>query len=1696
MQSEQLFNIIAGLHKLTTYLRVSDDTAENLRRTLRGVFAALDIVLTVVGGPVKIAFKALTQLLGYFNLDILDVTAGIGDAIVRFRDWIDSTLDFTKAFDKVIPVVKDFAAVIKNWFKEFENSEFYKVGENIVQGLIDGIKEKGAKVWEAAIELGRKILEKLKEILGIHSPSTETFEIGENLIQGLVNGISSGFKWIVESIRNIGSTIINTFKELDFGPMAEPITEALINFKKFISGFDWKTLLAIIPIGVVLVIVKQIYDISKTLADGIDSLNGVVKGFANIENAFAGVLKSFSKNIKAEALKKIATSILMLAGAVLVLSFIPLAKLWNAVGVIAALSVILVGLSFAIDKLNSASVKLGKGGLELSGLRSTILSLGVTLLLLTGVIKILGNMKQEEATAGFIRLGILAGGIVTALLAISLIALIPSKNLDRVCGVMIKLSIAMAAMLIVCKLTKTLNADDVKPALAFIGAFLGLLALVNIIGIVTSKNVNKLGGLMIKLSIAMALMIGVCKLAAKLKPEELDAAKKFGTEFLKFLGILTLITSVGSFISGGKSSKIGGTLLGVSAAMLLMVGVCKLAAKITPEEMNAATEFIVRFLAFLGVVVLITNFSESAGKLAGTLLAMSVAIGTMAGIAILLGLVPTEMLVKGIAAVSALGLVMTAMIWATRGASECMKSIIAMAAAVAIMTGALVLLARIPWQELLPATLSLSSTMLAFAGAMRIIGGMSDISGKALGAIGIMVLVIGMIGGALYFLSGLPLENTLAACMSLSVAMLAFAGAMRIIGGMAEPSTKALIAIGVMTLVVGALGAVLYALRGVDPSQALGIVGAISLFLAAMLAVCYAAKFLGAVAGSAIPGLLILVGFIGALGLVVIGLADLAMDVIAGMPKLGQNLSDFMTNVQPFIDGIQNIPDNISDQIGKLCGAILKLTGTEILNAIADFLSGGSSLADLGNELKTFGQGVAEFTSSIGNIDTAVNSIGKIADIQEKIEGTDLSDLSTLGGQLKDYSNKVSEISVEAVSASINMATRLRNFISSLVGINTSGVGPFKDAITQLGTISISQIVATFSASTAVLTNAGARMMTAVSSGIRSHMNVVIQEIGIVLNQTLVKMVGFIPQFQTAGIRLMSGFMLGINSRRVMVAASVTLMLSSAVTTVNGYYDDFYDAGSYVLDGFVDGISANTFKAEAEATAMAEAALEAAKEALGIASPSKEAAAIGNFTVEGFVNGIKEKTAAAKEEAAKLGESALNGLKSYINLNSPVDIGASISQNIGAGITNDMSAEEAAKKKAQNITDAFNAELDKLSLDQKTLDLEHQLWADTDGKNSSEKETSVRELEKLNKEIDIQNQRVQLADQEYQITIKEFGETAEETQKAYNKLLEEKIKTSELAAQVDESIAKEFNSHKSAMKAYADWMNENGGKLLDQGFSLREVRNAAMKETGYSGGGGSGGGSDDGSDDDYDERADAITDYYSSHSYSEVKSYCQDISYDDWYELGGYASEGFSDGVESNSSSVIDAVSDFAASVVDAVSDALGINSPSKVLYEIGSYTVAGFNNALKDGQDEIEKTATFGFGNAIAKVKDMINNGMDAQPMIRPVLDLSEIQNGANQLNGLFADRTMAIANLNASMSYRNGNGLNDAIDRLHSMNARSNSEVVSAISELRGDFGSLVNAIGSLHIRMDSGTVVGELIGKIDSGLGQIANYKGRGN
>ena len=133
--------------------------------------------------------------------------------------------------------------------------------------------------------------------------------------------------------------------------------------------------------------------------------------------------------------------------------------------------------------------------------------------------------------------------------------------------------------------------------------------------------------------------------------------------------------------------------------------------------------------------------------------------------------------------------------------------------------------------------------------------------------------------------------------------------------------------------------------------------------------------------------------------------------------------------------------------------------------------------------------------------------------------------------------------------------------------------------------------------------------------------------------------------------------------------------------------------------------------------------------------------------------------------------------------------------------------------------------------------------------------------------------------------------------------------------------------------------------------------------------------------------------------------------YTDFYNAGVYLVEGFANGIDEYTWYAEARARAMARAAARAAEAELDINSPSKVGYRIGGFFGLGFVNSLIDYTDKSYKAGTSmaasakeGLRNAVAKIGEFIDDGIDAQPTIRPVLDLSQVQEGAGRLSSLLS--------------------------------------------------------------------------------------------
>ena len=216
-----------------------------------------------------------------------------------------------------------------------------------------------------------------------------------------------------------------------------------------------------------------------------------------------------------------------------------------------------------------------------------------------------------------------------------------------------------------------------------------------------------------------------------------------------------------------------------------------------------------------------------------------------------------------------------------------------------------------------------------------------------------------------------------------------------------------------------------------------------------------------------------------------------------------------------------------------------------------------------------------------------------------------------------------------------------------------------------------------------------------------------------------------------------------------------------------------------------------------------------------------------------------------------------------------------------------------------------------------------------------------------------------------------------------------------------------------------------------------------------------------------------------------------------WTETGQQIPAGLAEGVAMSKSTFLDELTNMALAGVEAVKSTLEINSPSRVFRELGNFTGLGFVNGLADYAEKsyaaganMADYATDGLSTAMSIVGDLLNGDMDTQPTIRPVLDLSNVMHGAEQLDSLFyPQRTIGLAGqacLAFAESGRNG-GTTVNVD---------NDDVVEELRALRSEMAEMTERMERMRVVLDTGTLVGEMAGPMDNALGQRAARRGRGN
>ena len=166
------------------------------------------------------------------------------------------------------------------------------------------------------------------------------------------------------------------------------------------------------------------------------------------------------------------------------------------------------------------------------------------------------------------------------------------------------------------------------------------------------------------------------------------------------------------------------------------------------------------------------------------------------------------------------------------------------------------------------------------------------------------------------------------------------------------------------------------------------------------------------------------------------------------------------------------------------------------------------------------------------------------------------------------------------------------------------------------------------------------------------------------------------------------------------------------------------------------------------------------------------------------------------------------------------------------------------------------------------------------------------------------------------------------------------------------------------------------------------------------------------------------------------------------WQAGADLIQGFINGIGSMGTAVVEKATEIAGGAVEAVKNFLGIHSPSRVFREIGKFTVEGMVVGLdkyaymaEESAGELASGVLNNVRNPLKNVSKILNDEIDVNPKITPVIDLSNVSEGTKLLSNMLADQDMQINARSGSIA--------GSVGKIQ--NKYDNSDVIAALNGLK---------------------------------------------
>lgn len=1665
MTGKQLAEITERIRDLTAKFKMGEESSKNLKNTFKGVFAVLDIV----GQAFKAVAGGVGELIGLFlpaGNGVLSLTGSFGEYLVKLDETVKKTDVFGKAVSTVVDIVKTAITFVKTAgekVKEFGKTageKFDFPGFELFHSFLERVHDRMAQIGDGAgkmksgvivaFEMMGEALEKCKFLKVMEALWTAVKVIAG----GIADAVGTMMGTLAEKLGDADfSGVLDVLNSIAVGGIALSISKFLKSVTEPLEGLNgvlegvtgildgvrgcfeaYQTNLkagTLLKIGAAIALLAgSIVAISLIDSDKLSaSLGAITVLFANLLGAMAIFNKISSDTGKVAkactAMIAMSVAVSILAGALKKVSDLDWGELARGLVGIAGLTTIVVASSKAMA---SGQKQVMKGA-------TSLIIFGAAIKILASACKDLSKLQWDELGRGLTGVGVLFAEIAVFLR----VAKFNGKMLSTATGIVI-LAAAMKVLASACKDFGQMEWSEIGKGLAGIGGLLAELAIfTNLAG--NAKHVMSTGVALIAIGAAMKIFASAVKDFGQLQWDEIGRG-------LTAMGGALAEVAIAVNLMPKNMIGIGTGLVIVGAALEIIANCMSKFGGMQWEEIGRGLTVMGGALAELAISL---NFMKGTIGGSAALLIASGALAVLAPVLSILGALSWEAIAKGLISIAGAftiigvaGAVLTPLV----------PTILALSGAFALIgVGVLTIGAGLLAAGTGLSALAIGFTALATAGAAGATAIVAALTVIVTGIAGLIPAVLTKVGEGIIaickviaagapaigeavkavvltlidvFVSCVPqlADGALQLVVGVLAALathtpqivdLAFKFIIGILEGIAS-NLPSLIKAGIDVLMAFFTG-VVDALRGIDTGALLKGIAGIGLLSAIMLALSATAALVpGAMAGilgmgavvaemalvlaavgllSKLPGLSWLIGEGGkllqgigtAIGQFVGGIVGGFMSGVSSQfPQIGADLSAFMNNVQPFLQGASQIQPSMMDGVKALAETVLILTAADILQGLTSWLTGGSSLSKFGEELVPFGEAMRDFSLAIGNMDGEIvanaATAGKaLAEMAATIPNTGglvsffagENDMTAFGKQLvpfgeamKQFGDAITGLDANAVTeaaiagkAMAEMATTIPNsggVVGFFAGENDMGefgkhLVPFGEAMKAFG-----DAVRGLEPDAIVNSATAGKALIELANTVPNTGGVVAFFTG---NNDVDTFGEKLAPFGEA-MKAYSEAIMGMDSAAITnsaTAGKALVELANTIPNTGGLVSWFTgdnDLGSFgdSLVQFGSGIKSYSDSISGIDTGIMSSVITQVNRLVEMA---KGMAELDTSGMSGFSTALTQ-----------LGN---NGIDSFINVFT--DASGRVTSAATSMLTTFINAANAQKS---NMTSTFTT----MMQDVLTTLTNYQTQFNTAGSTLMTKFITGIKSQDGNTKTAITN------------TISGCVTAINNKQTQFNTAgANLMIKLIAGIKSKDYETRNAFvNILSSCLTAIANKYPEfqNAGMQCMIKFIAGVKEKAEEVKTAFTG--------------NLNASVTAIRDYH-----------------DQFKQAGAYLVEGFADGISENTYRAEAKARAMARAAAEAAEDELDEHSPSRVGYHIGDFFGLGFVNAIGtyavkayNASADMAKSAKTGLGNAIAKVKDMIDNGVDTQPTIRPILDLSDVEEKSHRLNTLFS-RSQALA-------------------------------------------------------------------------------------